>query len=52
LPKAPGAPRLRLILSLFDDTPMPVLPNYPAKADAFIDPGFPGRGPGGGPPGR
>ncbi|HVK11935.1 MAG TPA: hypothetical protein VM597_24390, partial [Gemmataceae bacterium] len=27
LPKAPGAPRLRLILSLFDDTPMPALPN-------------------------
>ena len=27
LPNAKGAPRLRLILSLFDDTPMPVLGN-------------------------
>jgi hypothetical protein len=28
LPKAKGAPRLRLILALFDDTVMPGLPNY------------------------
>ena len=48
LPKSPGAPRLRLILSLFDDTPMPVLPNYPQKAEAE----GPRGGPGGGPPGR
>ena len=27
LPNAKGAPRLRLILSLFDDTPMPVVGN-------------------------
>ncbi len=48
LPKAAGAPRLRLILSLFDDTPMPALPNYAAKTDPLV----PGGRAGGGPPGR
>jgi hypothetical protein len=31
LPNAKGAPRLRLILALFDDAVMPILPAYPAK---------------------
>jgi hypothetical protein len=52
LPKAPGAPRLRLILSLFDETPMPALPNYPQKAEAVDTPFRPGGGSGVGPPGR
>lgn len=34
LPKAPGAPRLRLILSLFDDALMPTLPPVPVSAAA------------------
>jgi hypothetical protein len=39
LPHAKGAPRLRLILALFDDTVMPGLPNYKVAPAA----GFGGR---------
>ena len=41
LPNAKGAPRLRLILSLFDDTVMPALPMYRTAPEAGG-----GRGPG------
>jgi hypothetical protein len=49
LPTAKGAPRLRLILSLFDDAVMPTLPVYKADpaAGQFGGAGGPG-GPGGG----
>lgn len=50
LPKEKGSPRMRLILSLFDDTPMPELPTYPPKAEGVPAPGLPKLG-GGGPPG-
>ncbi len=48
LPKAKGAPRLRLILTLFDDTAMPSLPVYRAaqNLNGRIPGGF---GAGGGP---
>jgi hypothetical protein len=42
LPKAKGAPRLRLILALFDDTVMPGLPNY--RGAPAPDELFPGSG--------
>lgn len=43
LPKAKGAPRLRLILALFDDTVMPALPNYCVAPAGDARGGFGGR---------
>lgn len=50
LPMRKGAPRLRLILTLFDDTVMPALPTFTPKEDAggFGGGGFGGGGFGGG----